>query len=436
MDIYVVQPGDTIDTIANKYGVTELKLILDNGLKNPYGLVPGQSIVITYPIQTHIVQEGDTLDSIARAYGITLMQLLRNNSFLSEREYIYPGETLVISYDTNGKITTNGYAYPFINSNTLIKTLPYLTYLSVFNYWISEEGELLTYSDDMEIINQAKYYGVVPLMMLSSPSFLGDPNIEVIYKILSNEEYRDQIINNVLNILKSSGYYGINILIRGIDESNQKAYIDLFTIVSNILSKEGYQFFLTINPNIKSIDDIIYYERIDYSTISQLVNGIMFLQYVWGTNLGPPSPVSSISELKDYLNYVVTLAPPDRLSVGEPLIGYDWELPYIPGKSHANSLTLDSAILLAHEVGAMIEFDETSQTPFFNYKVTYANLPIEHIVWFIDARSINALGQLTADLSLSGSGVWNIMIYFQQLWTIFNSQYEIVKIISDNLNNP
>lgn len=75
----------------------------------------------------------------------------------------------------------------------------------------------------------------------------------------------------------------------------------------------------------------------------------------------------------------------------------------------------------------MIEFDETSQTPFFNYKVTYANLLIEHIVWFIDARSIYVIGKLIADLSLSGSAVWNIMIYFQQLWTIFNSQYEIAK---------
>jgi spore germination protein len=436
MDIYVVQPGDTIDTIANKYGVTILKLILDNGLKNPYGLVPGQSIVITYPIQTHIVQEGDTLDSISRTYDITFMQLLRNNSFLSDREYIYPGETLVISYDTDGKITTNGYVYPYINSETLMKTLPYLTYLSIFNHWITEEGELLTSNDDIEIINIAKNYSVVPLMMLSSPSFIGDPTIEVIYKILSNEEYRDQIISDVLNILKSSGYYGINILISGIDNSNQNAYIDLFTIVSNVLSNEGYQFFLTINPNIKTIDGSISYERIDYSTISQLVDGIMFLQYVWGTNLGPPSPVSSISELTDFINYVVTLVPPDKLSVGEPIIGYDWELPYIPGKSRAYSLSIDSAILLAHEVGAIIEFDETSQTPFFKYKVTYTNTPIEHIVWFIDARSINALGQLAANLSLSGSGVWNIMTYFQQLWTIFNSQYEIVKIISDNLNNP
>ncbi|MDF2485465.1 MAG: hypothetical protein K0R46_1633 [Herbinix sp.] len=436
MDIYVVQPGDTIDTIANKYGVTILKLILDNGLKNPYGLVPGQSIVITYPIQTHIVQEGDTLDSISRTYDITFMQLLRNNSFLSDREYIYPGETLVISYDTDGKITTNGYVYPYINSETLMKTLPYLTYLSIFNHWITEEGELLTSNDDIEIINIAKNYSVVPLMMLSSPSFIGDPTIEVIYKILSNEEYRDQIISDVLNILKSSGYYGINILISGIDNSNQNAYIDLFTIVSNVLSNEGYQFFLTINPNIKTIDGSISYERIDYSTISQLVDGIMFLQYVWGTNLGPPSPVSSISELTDFINYVVTLVPPDKLSVGEPIIGYDWELPYIPGESRAYSLSIDSAILLAHEVGAIIEFDETSQTPFFKYKVTYTNTPIEHIVWFIDARSINALGQLAANLSLSGSGVWNIMTYFQQLWTIFNSQYEIVKIISDNLNNP
>ena len=40
MDIYVVQPGDNINSIADRFGVSVEKLIQDNELENAYNLVP------------------------------------------------------------------------------------------------------------------------------------------------------------------------------------------------------------------------------------------------------------------------------------------------------------------------------------------------------------------------------------------------------------
>lgn len=117
MTIHVVQKGETINSIADKYGVSADRLILDNGIKNPSRLVVGDTIVILKPDISYTIQEGDTLGSIADKYEVTIFQLLRSNPYLSDREYIYPGETIVISYEENiiGAISTNGYAYPFID---------------------------------------------------------------------------------------------------------------------------------------------------------------------------------------------------------------------------------------------------------------------------------------------------------------------------------
>ena len=125
-------------------------------------------MVIAYPKQTYTVQKGDTLNNIADTFEVTIMQLLRNNPFLSDRESVYPGETIVISYDTNGSITTNGFAYPYIKKETLVKVLPCLTYLSVFNYTATEKGEIKTYDDDSEIIQTAKEFGTIPLLMITN----------------------------------------------------------------------------------------------------------------------------------------------------------------------------------------------------------------------------------------------------------------------------
>ena len=112
MIIHVIQHGETIASIAGSYGVSAERIILDNGISDPDSLVVGESIVILFPEIIYIIKEGDTLDSIAESYGTTVIQLLRNNPYLSDREYIYPGEEIVIRYRENKmhSITTNGFA--------------------------------------------------------------------------------------------------------------------------------------------------------------------------------------------------------------------------------------------------------------------------------------------------------------------------------------
>ena len=431
MEIYIVQPGDTIDSIAYNHGITAYKLISDNGLDYARNLVPGQALIIIYPTITHTVQMGETLDSIASRYNITSMQILKNNPFLYNREYIYPGESLAIQYSQQNKIATNGYSYAFNRKDMLVRTLPYLTYLSVFNYGTTDDGEIIIYDDDTEIIQLAKAYGVAPMMMLSALTQQGEANYNLIYEILLNEETNTRLMKNILKILKEKGFHGLNLLISNMNTSNQQLYLTLFEKEAKILLNEGFYFTITLNPQLSFTDDQVSYEELNYSAISNNVNSITLLQYTWGTNPGPPTPISSEFLLRDFINNVSTAIPADKTVIGKPLIAYDWELPYVPGRTYALSLTIDRAIGLAKEVGAVIEFDEISQTPYFRYSTANMGLPIEHIVWFIDIRSINALAKIIDDFQLSGSGIWNIMIYYQQMWTLLNYKYEIIKLIPD-----
>ena len=80
MIIHVVQQGDTIQSIAEYYRISETVLIRDNALREPDNLVIGQAIVIAYPTLTYIVQEGDTLEGIANSHNVSLIQLLQNRT--------------------------------------------------------------------------------------------------------------------------------------------------------------------------------------------------------------------------------------------------------------------------------------------------------------------------------------------------------------------
>ena len=79
MEIHVVQPGDSLYRIAQRYGTSLPFLIQQNELHEPYRLTPGQTIVVPQPTQTYPVRRGDTLGAIAARNGTTVLALWQNN---------------------------------------------------------------------------------------------------------------------------------------------------------------------------------------------------------------------------------------------------------------------------------------------------------------------------------------------------------------------
>ncbi|MDF2512219.1 MAG: hypothetical protein K0S04_2085 [Herbinix sp.] len=428
MNIHVVQQGETIQSIAALYSIPVELIFLINGIAASGYLVPGQTIVIAFPEKTYIVQNGDTLLDIADKNGVTVLELLRNNPFLADRQYIYPGETLIISYGKKiRKVTTNGYASAYISRDTLRKTLPYLTYLSVLGYRVTGNGEVADI-DDTEILQLSKAYGVTPLLIINTLSTLGQTNVENAFTILNNEANMDRLIDNLVVILKKKGYYGINITYELLSSLALSAYENFNTKAYNRFKKEGLFFLVTISPSILFTATGITFEKINYSKIATQSDELVILNYLWGSYLGPPAPIASIAKINEFLDYLSPMVLPEKLVLGLPLIAYDWELPYTVGISKASSLSLDSAIALAKESNANIQFDETSQTPFYTYNTQTTGIPIEHVVWFVDARSMDASMKIITDRGLSGSSLWNIMQFVPQLWAVINTQFEIEHI--------
>lgn len=421
MEIYVVQYGDRIETIASKYGITVERLISDNGLINPYSLVVGQALVILNPQKTYTVQQGDTLAGIVAKNGITEMQLIRNNPFLYDREYILQGDTLVISYNTVKDIQVNGLTTAYINPNILIRALPYLTFLSIYNYQFTETSDINTYGDDTAIIRMAKQYDTIPLLMISTLSPTGEVNIEFVYRVLLDTKVQNQLVEETLQLLSSKGFAGINLLISFMTEYNQKLYLNFFAKISEQIRNKGYIFMITLNPNFN------VFENIDYYSISLVVDRIIFSQDIWNKKKQPPSPVSNISLIRLFIENVTSKISSKYISLGIPLIGYDWVIPFEPG-STANLLSLNSSIVLAYDQNSEIQLDEESQTPYFKYIRSIVGSVEEHIVWFIDAHSIKALDEVILDYDLVGTGIWNISSYNQQLFSITNATFNIMKL--------
>ena len=74
---YTVQRGDTLSEIAERFGTTVNELVRLNNIQNPNLIYPGQVLILPEGgcVDTYIVQRGDTLSEIAERFGTTVARL-------------------------------------------------------------------------------------------------------------------------------------------------------------------------------------------------------------------------------------------------------------------------------------------------------------------------------------------------------------------------
>lgn len=422
MIIYTTVQGDTIASIAEKFNVSTDFILSTNFPPNPNNLVVGQDFVILTPKDVYTVKEGDTISSIAAIYNISENQILRNNPSVIGRN-IYPGEIIVINYTDEPQkfIATNGYAYTSIDRTILLRALPYLTFLTIFTYGFTNNGELV-YTDDDELIALAKEYGAVPTMHLSTLTEEGVFSSELARLILNNEYASERLIDNIIYNMEVKGYRALDIDFEYLPIEDKDKYIAFAQTLTERLNENGYISLVALAPKTSTNQPGLLYESHDYFGLGNAVNLALLMTYEWGYTYGPPLAVAPIKNVENVIKYGLTQIPESKILMGVPLYGYDWSLPYVKG-TRATSLSPQRAIEIASQYNATIEFDEVSQAPYFYYTDNGA-----HVVWFENAKSIDSKMNIVDNYNLAGVGYWNVDRYFPQNWLVLNSRFKIVRL--------
>lgn len=106
---HIVQAGESLSTIATRYGISAAALAAANGIDNPNVLYSGATLRIDDQPPptpgnggggasaggTHTVVAGETLSTIARDYGVSLSELIASNG-ISDPSLIYAGQQLSV----------------------------------------------------------------------------------------------------------------------------------------------------------------------------------------------------------------------------------------------------------------------------------------------------------------------------------------------------
>lgn len=377
MEIYVVKQGDTVNSIATSLGASADKIIFDNQLIYPYQLAIGQALLIL------------------------------------------TGET-----DKTMEIRSNGYAYPFISRWVLDNTLPYLSELSVFSYGFTAEGELRPpiLNDDW-MIERALNTSTLPILTLTPFGADGNFDNTLISAIVNDPESRDRLIENLVATMQEKSYGGLDIDFEFIKAEDRDAFTEFVRVCTERMHEAGFQVSVALAPKTSAMQKGLLYEGKDYRALGEIVDHVLVMTYEWGYTYGPPMAVAPLNMVRNVLEYAITEIPPEKISMGIPNYGYDWELPYERGITRAKTIGNIEAVRIAISRGAQIKFDEVAMTPYFNYDSGGTT----HEVWFEDARSIQAKYDLIKELGLRGPGFWQIMQLFRTNWLLLDYNFYIVK---------
>lgn len=294
MVIHVVKRGDTLYSLALEYGVPISLIALDNGLEVPERLVPGQALVIRFPEIVHTVRPGETLTAIAQQYAVSLRQLYQNNLALEGRPTIWPGQTLVISYqqESGPEIGVNAYAYPHINNTLLTTTLPFLTYLTPFTYGFTPTGTLVQL-DDARLISAAQTYGVAPLMHLSTFTQEGGFSNDLAHIALNDDEVQARLIDNIAATLRAKGYQGLDVDFEYVFPEDAAPYAAFLSALTRRLNPMGYPVIAALAPKTSSTQRGALYEGHDFAAIGAAVNEVLLMTYGWYILIHRPKSIEA-----------------------------------------------------------------------------------------------------------------------------------------------
>ncbi len=257
-------------------------------------------------------------------------------------------------------------------------------------------------------INYANNNNIKPSLMIGN-NFDGN----VAQTLLESNANRQNLIDNIISVLSTNNYSGVNIDIEEIYSSDRNNYTSFIAQVSLCLKPLGYGVSVSVPAKTEDSPLDTWDYAYDYAGIAQYADYIMIMTYDEHYPNGSPGAIASIQWFTDVANYAITVIPADKIYLGLAAYGYDWS------SYGTKAYSIDSCYSIATNNNAQIFWDNVSEAPYYSY--TDAN-SVLHTVWFENAQSISYKLDLVDSLNIRGVAIWRLGLENPDYWSMIRSE--------------
>ena len=303
--------------------------------------------------------------------------------------------------------TTYYYSGDKSSYNSMVNNSSYLDEISTATHITDGYGNI-TGILPTEQINYANSNNIVPTLLVGN-NFSG----AIAKTLLESSTNRNNFKTNLLNILKTNNYKGVNIDIEGIYGSNRNHYTTFLGEIYSALKPLGYVISVSVPAKTTDNPNYTWNYAYDYAAISNYADYILLMTYDEHYPGGTAGPVASIGWVTNVIKYATTVIPKEKIYFGLAAYGYDWS------SNGTKAYSINGCYNLAVSNGATIHWDNTSKCPYFNY--TDSN-GIAHTVWFENSMSIEYKLDLVNTYDLGGVGIWRLGLENSDYWNVIKSK--------------
>lgn len=347
MEIYIARPGDSLGSAARRFGLPEGELAALNQLGDPRRLTAGLALLIPSPASA---------PAEPRELGACLSETAPDS--------------------------------------LLRELLPELSFYCPLCLSLTEDGGLAPPRSP-----RRKYPADTAAPLLGAANIAkGAFSASLARGVLGPAEGRERFLAAALAEIEAGGFRGLFLKFCYLYPFDRKKYSDFLAFLSRELHSRGLYLFTALAPREEERCESLLCAAHDYEAHGRYADRSVLLAYDWGYECGAPQAVSPVNRLRRVLDYAAGKIPPGKLLLGFSGYGYNWALPWRQGQ-RALPILHTAAANLAVSLGVEVRFDPAFRASYFIYTDSASR---RHIVWFEDARSVQAKLELVEEYGLAG----------------------------------
>jgi spore germination protein YaaH len=256
-------------------------------------------------------------------------------------------------------------------------------------------------------INYSNTNGVRTKLMVSN-----NFDASIAKQLLESATNRQTLKNNILQILKSYNYTGVDIDLENVPGTNRSQYTTLMSEIYSGLSPLGYGVSVAVPGKTYDSPNASWSYAYDYKSLALYSDFLMIMAYDEHYPGGTSGSIASIDWVTSVIDYALTQVPKEKIILGMAAYGYDWY------GSTTKAYSITNCFTIASQNGAEVNFDTVTKSKYFTYSVN----GISHTVWFEDADTISYKLDLANSRDLRGIGIWRLGLENSNYWTTIKAK--------------
>lgn len=295
-----------------------------------------------------------------------------------------------------------------------------LTYIANFSYQADANGNLLPVND-LAAIQVMKKQKATPMLVITNFAN-GNFQPSIAHRLFTDPTASRHLIDNVIQVMKSKGYQALNVDFEHIYEKDRQLYNGFLATLLPVVKNQGFLVSTALAPKSSDSQGGPWHGAHDYAFHGKIADFVILMTYEWGWTGGPPMAVSPIPQVRKVIDYAVTKIPREKIIMGAPLYGYDWQLPYVKNGPKAKRVSPQEAETFAQTKSIKIQYSNRDQAPFYQYT---DNRGKQHIIWFENTQSAQAKFNLIKIYGLRGIAYWVLGESFPKNWPLLQENFII-----------